>query len=337
MKTRNIYYDIMRVVACLMIVGMHAPMPSDNANSIFLNITSYCFAPGLCLFFVLSGALLLPVKTDTRTFLKKRLGKVVFPTLCFTFLYLGLKYITGQSVDFLSSVLSIPFSAQGYGILWFMYTLVGLYLLAPIISRWLESASKRELEFYLGLWVISLCYPILRLFVQVNESATGILYYFTGYAGYFVLGYYLNKYPNAVSFKRLVIPVTISVIAPVACKLMSIQVASFDLFGYLSIFIMVLTVSLFWILNKVPVGGGGNNKTAKFITLTSNLCFGIYLSHIAIMRYGIWKLDFIANISNYYLQWAVIVILTFSLSWILAFCISKLSFGDYIIGYKQAK
>ena len=112
MKTRKIHYDIMRIVACLMIVGMHAPMPSDNANPIFLNITSYCFAPGLCLFFVLSGALLLPVKTDTRTFLKKRLGKVVFPTLCFTFLYLGLKYITGQSVDFLSSVLSIPFSSQ---------------------------------------------------------------------------------------------------------------------------------------------------------------------------------------------------------------------------------
>lgn len=336
MKTRNIHYDIMRVVACLMIVGMHAPMPSDNANPIFLNITSYCFAPGLCLFFVLSGALILPVKTDTRTFLKKRLGKVVFPTLCFTILYLGLKFFTGQSVDVLSSVLSIPFSAQGYGILWFMYTLVGLYLLAPIISRWLESASKRELEFYLGLWIVSLCYPILRLFVQVNESTTGILYYFTGYAGYFVLGYYLNKYTDAVSFKRLVIPVTISVITPVACKLTNIPVDFADMFWYMSIFVMVLTVGLFWVLTKIPVGGG-NNKVTNLITLTSNLCFGIYLSHIAVMRYGIWKLDFIANISNYYLQWAVIVILTFSLSWLLALCISKLPFGDYIIGYKQAK
>ena len=255
MKTRNIHYDIMRIVACLMIVGMHAPMPSDNANPIFLNITSYCFAPGLCLFFVLSGALILPVKTDTRTFLKKRLGKVVFPTLCFTILYLGLKFFTGQSVDVLSSVLSIPFSAQGYGILWFMYTLVGLYLLAPIISRWLESASKREMEFYLGLWIVSLCYPILRLFVQVNESATGILYYFTGYAGYFVLGYYLNKYPDAVSFKRLVIPVTISVITPVACKLTNTPVDFADMFWYMSIFVMVLTVGLFWVLTKIPVGG----------------------------------------------------------------------------------
>lgn len=50
-----------------------------------------------------------------------------------------------------------------------------------------------------------------------------------------------------------------------------------------------------------------------------------------------WNIDFIANILNYYLQWAIVVILTFGLSWILAFCISKLPFGDYIIGYKQVK
>lgn len=257
MKTRNLHYDIMRAVACLMIIGMHAPMPSGNANPIFLNITSYCFAPGLCLFFVLSGALLLPVKTDTKTFLRKRIGKVVFPTLCFTALYLVLKSITGQSVDYLSTVLSIPFSAQGYGVLWFMYTLVGLYLLAPIISKWLESASRKELEFYLGLWIVTLCYPILRLFVEVNETETGILYYFTGYAGYFVLGYYLNKYPDALSFKRLAIPVCIAVIAPVFCKLRNIQVDYFDLFWYLSVFIMILTVSLFWLIKQIPVAGGG--------------------------------------------------------------------------------
>ena len=256
MKTRNIHYDIMRIVACLMIVGMHAPMPSDNANSIFLNITSYCFAPGLCLFFVLSGALLLPIQTDTKTFLKKRLGKVVFPTLFFSLLYIILQLVSGMNVNWPTSFLSIPFSVQGDGVLWFMYTLVGLYLLAPIISRWLESASKRELEFYLGLWVVSLCYPLLRLFLEVDETATGMLYYFTGYAGYFVLGYYLNKYPDAVSFKRLVLPVSLSVIAPIACKLLNIQVDFYDLFWYKSIFVMVLTVGLFWVLTKIPVGGG---------------------------------------------------------------------------------
>ena len=31
-------------------------------------------------------------------------------------------------------LLSIPFATQGHGILWFMYTLIGLYIVSLIIS-----------------------------------------------------------------------------------------------------------------------------------------------------------------------------------------------------------
>lgn len=155
MKERNYNYDIMRIVACLLIICMHAPMPSDSANSIFLNITGYFPAAGLCIFFVLSGALLLPVKMDTFMFLKKRMSKVVMPMLCFTALYVALKYFSGDEVDLVHTICSVPFSTQGHGVLWFMYTLIGLYLLSPIISKWLQSSSKCEVEFYLGLWLIS--------------------------------------------------------------------------------------------------------------------------------------------------------------------------------------
>ena len=42
------------------------------------------------------------------------------------------------------SLLNLPFAAQGHGVLWFMYTLVGLYLLAPILQSWLRTATQRE-------------------------------------------------------------------------------------------------------------------------------------------------------------------------------------------------
>ena len=205
MKERNYNYDIMRVLACIMIICMHAPMPNLNANGIILSTISYFTAPGLCLFFVISGSLLLPIKTDTTTFLKKRLGKVIMPTLVFTILYIILNCINGEQQNILRTICSIPFSAQGHGVLWFMYTLIGLYLVAPIISKWLDSASKREVELYLLLWVITLCYPILKLFVGINEGNTGVLYYFSGYIGYFILGYYLKKYPEFISLKKLII------------------------------------------------------------------------------------------------------------------------------------
>ena len=334
MKQRNYNYDIMRVLACIMIICMHAPMPSVAANGIILSTISYFTAPGLCLFFVISGSLLLPIKTDTKTFLQKRLGKVIMPTLVFTILYISLNYFINGKQDILRSVLSIPFSAQGHGVLWFMYTLIGLYLISPIISKWLDAATKKEVEFYLLLWVITLCYPILKLFVNINEGDTGVLYYFSGYIGYFVLGYYLRKYSDAITLKKLIIPDIIAITAPIVCKIMNIEVDFYSMFWYLSIFIALLCTTIYVLTNKVKIK---NEKVIGLFQLISNLSFGIYLIHIAVMRFFIWKLDFIININNYIIQWIMVVGLTFIISCSIAYVISLLPFGDYIIGYKKQK
>ena len=334
MKQRNYNYDIMRVLACIMIICMHAPMPNANANGIILSSISYFTAPGLCLFFVISGSLLLPIKTDTKTFLKKRLGKVIMPTLVFTILYISLNYFINEKLDILRSIFSIPFSAQGHGVLWFMYTLLGLYLVSPIISKWLDAATKKEVEFYLLLWCITLCYPILKLFVEINESNTGYLYYFSGYIGYFVLGYYLKKYPDALTLKKLIIPDIIAITAPIVCKVIAIEVDFYSMFWYLSIFVALLSTTIYVLINKV------NIKSEKLIggfQLISNLSFGIYLIHIAVMRFFIWNLDFIINTNNYIVQWIMVVGLTFIISCSIAYIISLLPFGDYIIGYKKQK
>lgn len=259
MKERNYNYDIMRVLACIMIICMHAPMPNLNANGIILSTISYFTAPGLCLFFVISGSLLLPIKTDTTTFLKKRLGKVIMPTLVFTILYIILNCINGEQQNILRTICSIPFSAQGHGVLWFMYTLIGLYLVAPIISKWLDSASKREVELYLLLWVITLCFPILKLFVGINEGNTGVLYYFSGYIGYFILGYYLKKYPESISLKKLIIPDIIAIIAPIAFKVMHIEIDFYSMFWYLSIFVTLLCTTIYVLISKIKIKKGGGN------------------------------------------------------------------------------
>lgn len=337
MKQRNYSFDLIRVLACIMIICMHSPMPSENAISFFNLVVGYLAAPGLCLFFVISGALLLPVKTGTFTFLKRRLGKIVMPTVCFTFLYLILKTINGGDVDWLKSICSMPFSAQGHGVLWFMYTLIGLYLVSPIISRWLEKASKREEEFYLGLWAVTMCYPLLKLVLDINDSNTGVLFYFSGYLGYFVLGHYLNKYSKSITLNKLILPVVIAIAAPVVCKLMKLEIDFYSLFWYLSIFVAILTVAIYVVISKYGQKLILRGKIMNSIVLTSNLSFGIYLIHIAVMRFFLWKQDWIINISNYILQWAVVVLLTFSICWIIAYVISLLPFGDYIVGFKLNK
>ena len=69
LKNRVYELDILRVLACLMVICMHAPYPKEGANGLFLSTLSYFTAPCIGLFFMVSGALLLPVRTDTKTFL----------------------------------------------------------------------------------------------------------------------------------------------------------------------------------------------------------------------------------------------------------------------------
>ena len=88
MKNRILYLDIIRILACVMIVAMHAPIPNTGLSSYMLSTDSFLTAPGIGLFVMVSGALLLPVSMPTNLFLKKRIVKIAFPTLFWTFFYL---------------------------------------------------------------------------------------------------------------------------------------------------------------------------------------------------------------------------------------------------------
>lgn len=63
MKRRILYLDFLRVLACMMVVLMHSPVPSGQGSGIFLSTLSYLTMPCIGIFFAISGALLLPVST----------------------------------------------------------------------------------------------------------------------------------------------------------------------------------------------------------------------------------------------------------------------------------
>lgn len=333
MKGRDTSLDIVRVLACLMVVFMHSPIPSDNASGAFLTALSYVTAPCIGLFFMVSGALLLPVKTDYVTFIKKRFSKIVIPTLLWSLLYISLKLYNSESeINLLQSLVSLPFSAQGEGVLWFMYTLAGLYLLAPILSAWIENATKRELEIVLLLWCVTLCYPLLSFYIWPNTGTTGILYYFTGYAGYFLLGYYLKKYPKSIS-SIVALGIAFSGLALLGVlKHYSIEYDFYSLFWYESIFIVALAVGIWKAICAIKL-----RTESPLLVKISNLSFGVYLIHILVMRHWLWKEDWIINIASYPLQTIVVAVLTFVISVLACWLISMVPYSQWIIGYRSSR
>lgn len=339
---RILSLDVLRVLACVMVVLMHSPMPTQQSGGLIglmSSSVSYFTAPCIGLFFMVSGALLLPIKEQTAgRFMRKRLGKVLAPTLSWTAIYLIIKLLIGTDISAFTW-LSIPFSAQGNGVLWFMYTLAGLYLLAPVISPWLAKASEKELRMYLLLWGVTLCYPLLKLALDINESNTGILYYFTGYAGYFILGYYMMHYGQKIKVPWATAGFAISLSAVTIVKLAGWEVNFYSLFWYLSIFVALMCIFWWKIITAIcsRISFYVHHMSSKWITTISNLSFGIYLSHIAIMRYWLWETQWITNIGSYFIQTLVIAIFTFIFSAMFCYAISLLPFASYLIGYSSKK
>ena len=335
-KQRIVYLDVLRVLACCMIVLMHSPHPDAGIPGYFLTPIGFLTGTGIGLFFMVSGALLLPVQTDTSYFLKRRLGKIIFPLLFWTLFYLAVSWILGErdTIKILHSIASIPFSAQGHGVLWFMYTLTGLYLLAPIISPMLQKSNRKEIRFYLILWAVTLCYPWLAKVVDVNRGTTGILYYFTGYAGYFVLGYYMHTYCPKIRGWLIPLLFILPYIALALYYYYGKQGDFYDLFWYESIMLVMMCVGIFYVIRYLSerylnIGG--------VITVLSNCSFGVYLMHIFIMQRVIWHSDFIVchigGLGQWFITWVLTLVLSFALTW----AISYLPFAEYIIGYKHKR
>ena len=67
--------------------------------------------------------------------------------------------VWGEPLENLSNIVFNFNYAAGH--LWFVYMLIGVYMLMPLLSPWAEKVGKRELQVYLAIWVFTLFIPLI--------------------------------------------------------------------------------------------------------------------------------------------------------------------------------
>lgn len=197
---RIYYLDCLRVFAFFLVVLTHSQMSNIASNGIWVSGISFLCSPSSELFLALSGAILLPVHTDFSSFYRRRFLKLLPPMVIWSVFGVALSLlqhkVTGSEA--IEKLLLVPIKPVE-GVYWFLYVMIGLYLFAPFISYWLREASKKQVEFFLLIWLINMCLPWFNLlkpgFYNEDGSYYWIFCYFGGFLGYWVLGYYLRKYP----------------------------------------------------------------------------------------------------------------------------------------------
>lgn len=227
---RIVWADLLRLIAIFMVICSHSAdpfnvSPEARANPEFNfwgSIYGAFLRPCVPLFVMLTGMLLLPVKQEMGSFYRKRIWRVAVPFIIWSLFYNLFPWMTGllgmdrsflstmfayagenpsQSFsDSLHNILLIPFNFSTYTVhLWYIYMLIGLYLIMPIFSSWIAQASDKQKRLFLLLWFVSLFFPYLKEFFTENLGGAcawndyGILYYFSGFIGYLLLGHYLKE------------------------------------------------------------------------------------------------------------------------------------------------
>ena len=218
--------------------------------------------------------------------------------------------------------------------------MLGLYLLTPILRRWMGQANMREVEFYLTIWMVTLLVPVMRLLDPMMRFLGGVgdtsfLYYFHGYAGYFVLGGYMKRYyghKDSVLYRwrewMFVSVLVLSFLFPAVVKIMEVNVDFYDLFWYLGIS-FVLMCFVWW--NMLRGMCGYVKRCPQCVSTLSSLTFGIYLVHILVMRNVLWKMDWMVGL-NGCVQTIVCFVLTFAISLLLCWGVAKVKYVRMVIG-----
>lgn len=341
-RERVYHADVIRIFACLLVVLMHSPMPGPKLIPFFTSGLTYFSMPCIGLFLTLSGYLLLPVKTapsDSFNFAWSRVKKFLMPLIIWSLIYLMVDgvFFSGNFQVVIRHLLSLPFYPQE-GVLWYMYVLIGLYFVAPVITPWLVQANEKTIRIYLMIWGISLLVTYISPFVDVREGTSGILYYFSGYLGYFILGYYIKTFNINI---RPIIALSVIIILMAFYAIFRIfednlTIKFGEVFWYLSVDSPILVI-MWWNLLK-PISEKinlGSSRLKNFIVELSNLSFGVYLSHILVMRHCLWNWNLIQSIDNYFVQTIIVFVLSVLGSLLLVYLLSLSSFGKFIIAYTK--
>jgi surface polysaccharide O-acyltransferase-like enzyme len=244
---------------------------------------------GVPLFFMVSGYLLLGKVEPISVFFRKRFVKVGIPALFWTAFYLlwSVEAYSNRTMTLSHAILSMLKAIYIGDVeihLWFLYILVGIYLVVPVLRVYVSAASRRDLIFFISMWFIAT--SLLELLQQVTGYKTALVIPVVGgYVGYFVLGYLLSDVN--LSRQGLILSIVGMMAATgftyVGTDLFSTQPPPLNryFYSYFSLPTVLASTCGYLFMKSI---GRDLGRVKNPILAVSASSFGIYLIHILVIE-----------------------------------------------------
>ena len=337
---REVTFDLLRIICAFCIVTIHicamewdkliAPSLSYSVTNIYESLSRW----GIPGFIMLSGAFLLSKDKgfDIKTFYKKYILRIVVILLIWGTLYgVLLKFEELGTFDFNNVYTSLidVLTGNAQDRLWFLYMILGLYIVTPIIKVFVNNAKKQEILYYLTLvFILNITIPYLMQFNILNNISMLIyklhIDIVLGYVGYYVAGYYIKNF--TISKKESILIYILGIIGllftVIASQIQSIKVGYGyqPFYGYLSPNVALTTIAVFLLFKNCVSKIKFSDKLTKIITTISSCTLGIYLVHTIFNQLFI-MLDIVPSKFNEIIAvpliTTIIFVLSFGVIWII--------------------
>jgi surface polysaccharide O-acyltransferase-like enzyme len=352
-QSRHRGLDLLRVLATYMVMQIHTGefeyIATDGsvlhtAGSWAVGWTNSLLRVCVPLFVMITGFFLFPIG-DERKFFRKRFTRVLIPFVLWCAVYSFYYYAQG-AISLQTAFLNIAKIPVNYGTevghLWFVYMLMAIYLIAPVLSPWIVSASRKSMELFLVLWSITLLLPFIHLFFaevwgECYWNATPTLYYFSGFIGYAVLAVYIKRFWMAPSLRVDILAIALVLVGYALTAggfLLRLnrehEVKSLELtWNFTTFNVALMTAGLFLLFRNIHTNHGSSPQW-RLVGDIARLSYGMYLAHIIVLNAVHSHLA--PLLANAFLRIPTIALTTFVLTYLGVKLLSLLPGSKYIVG-----
>ncbi len=257
MKERQSNFELLRIIAMLLVVLVHVQHVMDNTSPVVQSIALM----GVPLFTMISGWF--GIKPNLRSFLS-----FLFQCLFFSVGFTALALILGKA----------SFEPQDFFLTWYWYVVayIGLYLMAPVLNVFVEHASEKEFRYFLLTF-----FTFEFLYGFLCQSSAGFNYGLTliGLVSLYLLARYVRKYPNKItSLNRnwdLIIAVALIAVESLLAFFFSALDISSErtaLFSYTSPFVILSSLFVLLFFSKLKF-------QSRIVNYVASSCIAVYLFH----------------------------------------------------------
>lgn len=300
-QTRVRYFSLLRAVSCIAIVVYHSFycaylvfQPEETAAVSSLTIRNAMTFAVPC-FVMVTGALLLDPekKIPFSHIFKQYLLRAVLALVVFTFLFSLFDFveggIEGGADVLLNDYLTDLYTNGSWLHMWYLYLLIGLYLMLPLYRILIQDLSEKLFKYLLVL------YTIFQAIIPMLKTVFGLqigfyIAVYTVYPLYFFLGYALRKktvtYPLWLSWGLLIISTAaILLLTGIGIRTRNKGIASFCS-NYACLPALLQSTSLFTLLQRTE--HQPDSFLTRLLVQLDRCCFGIYLVHVLVI-YTIYR------------------------------------------------